>query len=328
MPPARTRTVALTGVRGHLVEIEADVTNGAAGMTLAGLPETGTREMHDRVRAAVINSGLAWPQRTITVTASPASLPKRGSAFDTAIAVAVLAADETVPPTALADVVFLAELGLDGALRPVPGVLPAVTAAAAAGFGTVVVAAENAAEAAIVPGIRMVPASSLADLLTWLRGGPAPSRIPRQADTPPAPARGRMDLADVPGQPEARHAAEISAAGGHSLFLLGPAGAGATMIAERLPTILPPLEVPAALEVAAIRSVAGMLPPRGGLITEPPFLALPHTAGMAPSWAAAAASSGPGRHRSPTTVSCSSTGPRSFRRRRWTRCASRWKPAR
>jgi magnesium chelatase family protein len=281
MPSARACTIALTGLHGHIVAIEAEVAGAATSMTLTGLPETGTRETRDRVRAAILNSGEAWPQGTITVTASPASLPKRGSAFDTAIAVAVLAADGALPLQALEDVVFLAELGLDGRLRPVPGVLPAVTAAMEAGFGKVVVAAENAAEAELVPGIRTIPADSLADVASWLRGGPFPHRAPHGPGEPPPSAGRRIDMSDVLGQPQARRAAEISAAGGHSLFLIGPAGAGKTMIAEHLPAILPALEPADALEVTAIHSLAGALPPQAGLITEPPLRVPHHTATMA-----------------------------------------------
>jgi magnesium chelatase family protein len=282
MPPARACAIALTGLHGHIVAIEAEVAGAGAGagMTLTGLPETGTRETRDRVRAAILNSGEAWPQGTITVTASPASLPKRGSAFDTAIAVAVLAADGALPPEGLADVIFLAELGLDGRLRPVPGVLAAVTAATGAGFGAVVVAVENAAEAELVLGIRTIPAGSLAEVASWLRGGPFPPRAPHGPGEPPSVGR-RIDMSDVLGQPQARRAAEISAAGGHSLFLIGPAGAGKSMIAERLSAILPALEPADAREVTAIHSLAGALPPQAGLITEPPLCVPHHTATMA-----------------------------------------------
>ena len=178
---------------------------------------------------------------------------------------------------------FLAELGLDGRLRPVPGVLPAVVAAESA-VDTVVVAAENAAEASLVPGVRVVAAGSLAEVAIWLRGGPAPAppSPPAQQREPAArPPKLRKDLAEVLGQSEARMATEICAAGGHNLSLLGPPGAGKTMLAERLPTILPRLEPAAALEVTSIHSVAGTLPVGAGLLTEPPFCAPHHTASKA-----------------------------------------------
>jgi magnesium chelatase family protein len=279
---ARTYSVALAGVCGHLIEVEADIASGLPATIVVGLPDTALREARDRIRAAVVNSGENWPNSKITVGLSPATLPKRGSGFDLAIAVAVLAAAEAVPAAALAGKVFLAELGLDGRLRPVPGVLPAVVAAAE-GAGTVVVAAQNAAEAALVPGVQVVGAGSLLEVVIWLRGGPPPAAVPGPPPGPgPAPAAaGKLDLAEVLGQAEARLAAEICAAGGHNLSLLGPPGAGKTMLAERLPTILPPLETAAAVEVTSIHSVAGRLTPGSGLMTVPPFCAPHHTASMA-----------------------------------------------
>jgi magnesium chelatase family protein len=278
---ARTHSVALVGVQGHLVEVEADITNGLPAMILVGLPDTALREARDRIRAAIVNSGETWPNSKITVGLSPAALPKRGSGFDLAIAVAILAAGEAIPLTAPAGMMFLAELGLDGRLRPVRGVLPSV-AAAEADTDTVVVAAQNAAEAALVPGMRVIGARTLAEVVGWLRGGPPPALPEPPAGPVPALAMTRkLDLADVLGQAEARLAVEICAAGGHNLSLLGPPGAGKTMLAERLPTILPELEKRAAIEVTSIHSVAGRLPAGSGLMTVPPFCAPHHTASKA-----------------------------------------------
>jgi magnesium chelatase family protein len=283
MTLARTRSVALVGVEGHLIEVEADIAQGLPATILVGLPDAVLREARDRIRAAIVNSGESWPHTKITVGLSPASLPKRGSGFDLAIAIAILAAAGALPLSSPAGKMFLAELGLDGRLRPVPGVLPAV-AAAESGVDTVVVAAENAVEAELVPGARVVAAGSLAEVAIWLRGGPVPtpsSPAPQPAPgAAPAKARKR-DFAEVLGQSEARMAAEICAAGGHNLSLLGPPGAGKTMLAERLPTILPRLEPAAALEVTSIHSVAGTLQAGVGLLTEPPFCAPHHTASKA-----------------------------------------------
>jgi magnesium chelatase family protein len=310
VPVARTHSIALVGVEGHPVEIESDIENGLPGLLLVGLPDTALREARDRIRAAIVNTGEQWPQRRITVGLSPASLPKRGSGFDLGIAVSILAAAGTLPGAAVEGITFLGELGLDGQLRPVRGVLPAVAAAAAAGFRTVAVPETSAGEATLVPGLTVLGAPTLGALLAWLRGerataqrvtvrasgegaGVQPVRAGGPGATGPPGTRGAPggaspvrrsgqaggpDLADVLGQPAARRAAEICAAGGHHLSLLGPPGAGKTMLAERIPTILPVLDRPAALEVTAIHSVAGTLPAGSPLMTEPPFCAPHHTA--------------------------------------------------
>ena len=302
MPLARTYSVALIGVTGHVVEIEADIANGLPAVIVVGLPDTALREARDRIRAAITNSREEWPQRKITVGLSPASLPKRGSWFDLAIAIGILAAAGKVPRAAAARVMFFGELGLDGRLRPVRGVLPAVARAAEEGFGKVMVAEQNAAEAALVPGVRVIAVNSLTRAADWLRGlsGPdgqpaaveyqggqdLPGRAGRNgklASGGGAQAAGRgsamaPDLAELLGQSMARRAAEVCAAGGHHLSLLGPPGAGKTMLAERIPTILPRLDRAAAFEVTAVHSVAGTLPAQVPLLEDPPFLAPHHTA--------------------------------------------------
>jgi magnesium chelatase family protein len=292
VPLARTYSVALTGVTGQVVEVETDIANGLVGMILVGLPDTALREARDRIRAAIVNSGEQWPQRKITVGLSPASLPKRGSWFDLAIAIGVLTAAGTVARAAPDKVMFFGELGLDGRLRPVCGVLPAVAAAAGEGFRTVMVAEQNAPEAALVPGMRVIAASSLTAAVDWLRGTPGLRGGPPAAEFEGGSVASGLDtrkgagaaavvtpdLAEMLGQSMARRAAEVCAAGGHHLSLLGPPGAGKTMLAERIPTILPRLDAAAALEVTAIHSVAGTLPPQVPLLADPPFLAPHHTA--------------------------------------------------
>jgi magnesium chelatase family protein len=241
MALARTYAIGLAGVEGHVVEIEADIENGLVALLLVGLPDTALREARDRIRSAIINSQHSWPQRRITVGLSPASLPKRGSGFDLGIAIAILSAAGVVPKVGLAGTVFLGELGLDGRIRPVAGVLPSIAAAAGAGFGRAVVPVQNAAEAALVPSMRVISAEALGSLIDWLRAGDldasglgvqvvesgAGLAVPTPADADPGLPR---DLADVVGQPVARKAAEICAAGGHHMLLLGPPGAGKTML--------------------------------------------------------------------------------------------------
>ncbi|WP_066941004.1 YifB family Mg chelatase-like AAA ATPase [Microtetraspora fusca] len=294
MAVARTRCVTLIGVTGHTVEVEADVGHGLAGTHLIGLLDTAINEARDRVRSALLNSRFEWPDARITVSLFPASLPKRGSIFDLAIAIAVLGAAGAVPAQRIAQPFFLGELGLDGRVRPVRGVLPAALAAARAGARTIVVPALNATEAALVPELAVLSVGSLAELVERLRED-EPHRLPATIAAPsPTPGdarragesggedgRPRLDLRDVAGQATGRKALEVCAAGGHNLWMLGPPGTGKTMLAERLPTLLPPLEREQALEATAIHSVAGTLPPDRPLLDRPPFVAPHHTATVA-----------------------------------------------
>ncbi|MHC5908932.1 YifB family Mg chelatase-like AAA ATPase, partial [Streptomyces sp. S6] len=299
---ARTCSVALVGVEGVVVEVQADLEPGVAAFTLVGLPDKSLTESKDRVRAAVVNSGDEWPQKKLTVGLSPASVPKAGSGFDLAIACAVLGAAERIDPRVLADVVMIGELGLDGRVRPVRGILPAVLAAAEAGYQQVVVPECAAAEASLVPGVSVLGVRSLRQLVAVLADEPVPEEEPDEAGRPdPLLAGLRMpgtgaatgmhslgaaqqdqghDLADVVGQLSARTAVEVSAAGGHHLFLEGPPGAGKTMLAERLPAVLPPLGREESLEVTAVHSVAGLLPPGKPLVDVAPYCAPHHSATM------------------------------------------------
>jgi magnesium chelatase family protein len=276
---ARAWAVALTGVTGHLIAVEADLAAGLPGTTVIGMGDAAVTQARDRVRAAVVNSGQKWPDRRITLALSPAALPKRGAGYDIALAVAVLAAAGVVPPRAVGDKVFIGELGLDGHVRPVRGVLPALLAARAAGRERAIVPVENLAEAALATGMSVWGVRSLGDLIGSLKGeiqqlvaGVAPIRV-REVTGP--------DLADVLGQPEARLALEIAAAGGHHLAMIGPPGAGKTMLASRLPGILPPLDDEQALEVTAVHSVAGTLDDDVPLVTRPPFVNPHHSASLA-----------------------------------------------
>ncbi|MDY3049536.1 MAG: YifB family Mg chelatase-like AAA ATPase [Rothia sp. (in: high G+C Gram-positive bacteria)] len=282
MPFARTYSVALVGLKGHLVEVEADISSALPNFLLLGLPDSSLSEARDRVRSAAKNSGLPLTSRKLTVNLTPATLPKKGSAFDLALVLAALQADGQVKPSGRQ--VFLGELGLDGSLRPIAGVLPAVMAALEAGFEQLVVPQANEAEAKLVPGAQVQAYSSLADVLADL-GVKDPSQLIRpQAGTQQEPPRSpepeakAADMADVLGQAEGRLALEIAAAGGHHLLLTGPPGSGKTMLAERLPGILPPLDDQAAMEVTAIHSLCSR---QGvslkGLIRTPPFEAPHHT---------------------------------------------------
>jgi magnesium chelatase family protein len=286
MPVASTPTIALDGAVGHLVDVQADVSQGQAGLTLVGRSDVSLNEAPHRCRMAVHNTNLIWPaSRRITILLSPSDLPKRGTHFDLAIALAVLKADGQLPAVDLSASVFVGELTLSGGLRSVPGVLPMVLAAAQRGIHRVFVPEPQAHEAAMVPGMTVFGMRSLGQVVAELSGEEVP-------DAPPvAPMSGgrllswrgeqrldEVDLADVHGLEEARFAVEVAAAGGHHLLLSGPKGCGKTTLGERIPGVLPDLTVEESIEVTAIHSLAGALADGDGLIRRPPFSAPHHDA--------------------------------------------------
>ncbi|WJM17146.1 YifB family Mg chelatase-like AAA ATPase [Microbacterium arborescens] len=286
MSLGRTWAVSLTGLAGDLVEVEADLSNQTPAFRIVGLADRALAEAQQRVHNACQNSGLPLSRRRVTVNLSPASLPKQGSGFDVAIAAAALATELPMDPVSLADTVHIGELGLDGRLRPVPGVLPAVIAAARARRRTVIVPEACRAEAALVDGIRVVGCRTLAGVARWhgldIDGddeavpevpGPAAGRG-SSGDDPPG-----EDLSDIRGQEEAIDALVVAAAGGHHLLMSGPPGAGKTMLARRLPGILPALDDETALQVASIRSLSGTVV--DSLSRVPPFEAPHHSVSVA-----------------------------------------------
>ncbi len=274
MSSASAWSAVLIGMQPTLVEVEAAIGNGLPKTVLVGLPDTALYQSRDRCTAAVASSGWQWPSALVTINLSPAGLPKAGTHFDLAIATAVLAAAGTVPAASAARTMMMGELGLDGRVRPVRGVLPALLAAQEAGFDRAIVPASQVGEAGLVTGMTVWGVRNLADLAEVLAGRPvllAPDDMASDVVGEPAPA---LDLADVVGQQEAKFALEVAAAGRHHLFFHGPPGAGKTMLAERLTSLLPDLASRESLEVSALYSLAGRNL-NDGLVSRPPFCS-PH----------------------------------------------------
>jgi magnesium chelatase family protein len=273
---ACVRTAAVFGIEAIAVNVEVDVSFGLPMFTMVGLPDASVRESRDRVRAAIRNCGYEFPSERVTVNLAPADVRKNGTAFDLPIALGVLAASGVVECRAVEDVVLLGELSLDGGIQAARGVLPIAVAARSQGASTILLPWQNAAEAAVVAGLRIWPVTSLPEAVRVLNDPAVAESLPRPAITPPKPAV-QPDLSEVRGQAAARRALEIAAAGRHHLLLVGPPGGGKTMLARRVPGILPPFTFEESLESSAIHSVAGMLAPGAGLLDARPFRAPHHT---------------------------------------------------
>ena len=276
---AHTYSAAVLGVDAYIVKVECHLDNAVPPtFTTVGLPEGAVRESKERVTAALKNSGYKVPQKRTTVNLAPADIRKEGSAFDLPIGIGILSALGFVPQEAMEKVILVGELGLDGALRIVKGVLPITMAARKAGYQTILVPAANGTEAALIDGIQVGAVESLRDVMAILNG--EASLEPVQVEGRSLLQRARtthIDFSEVKGQEHAKRAVEVAAAGGHNAILIGPPGSGKTMVAQRIPTILPMLSLEEALETTKIHSVAGALPPGEGIIGQRPFRSPHHT---------------------------------------------------
>jgi magnesium chelatase family protein len=275
---ARVRSAAVFGVDAYPVDVEVDLSSGLPSLATVGLPQSAVKEGRERVHAAILNSGFEFPLKRITVNLAPADRPKAGSGFDLAIALGILVASGQVPGATLGDLLVLGEIGLEGDLRPIRGALPVALCARALGVRQLLLPAANAEEGGLVQGLEVRGAGTLGEICGFLAGR---VELPIARTDPAAVLQGgpedAADFAEVRSQVAAKRALEIAAAGGHNVLMIGPPGAGKTMLARRLPTILPSMSLEEALEATKIHSVAGTLPARQSLLGTRPFRAPHHT---------------------------------------------------